>query len=90
LLRVLVGERLDHIASIICHVMRVKDNNETLQPVYPTWRLFQTGTVGWIGPHNDTNSSHVLQDESETIPAVSILANIGQLLTQGKVVAGTE
>ena len=26
-LRVLVGERLDHIASIICHVMRVKDND---------------------------------------------------------------
>ena len=28
LLRVLVGECLDHILSIICHVMRVKDNDE--------------------------------------------------------------
>jgi hypothetical protein len=31
-----------------------------------------------------------MKDESETIPAVRILANFGQLLTQGKVVAGSE
>jgi len=31
---VLVGECLDHILSIICHVMRVKDNDKAFQFVY--------------------------------------------------------
>jgi hypothetical protein len=32
--------------------------------------------------------AHILNDAFETIPAVSILANFGQLLTQGKVAPG--
>jgi hypothetical protein len=56
----LVGERFDHIAGTIRHVMRVNDNIRNLKPGYPPVRLFQTGTDGCITPHNDTNLTHIL------------------------------
>jgi hypothetical protein len=41
--------------------------------------------------HAWNHSEHeILYDAFETIPAVSILANYGHLLTQGNVVAGSE